>query len=383
MAEQKTGKGRLVSWIVILIAVGFLALAFYNYRRSQREKTTAVKTVTPVPVAVVKVEETQMERLLETSGDLRSRVDVYVFPKIAGRVIEKIMVDKGDRVEKGQLLIVLDASLVKARFERSIAAMDAARSRLELLQKDRQRLEFLFAHKAAPRQQLDRISAQYKTAAAALKEAKAAHREIQVMLDDHSIKAEIDGVVADRFFDPGNLSDTKKPILRLADESLMKIELAAPETDFSRLRLGMRAEFKVAAYPQKLFHASLVKMNPVFDPTTRTVKLELQAANDGYLLRSGMYAQVKLYLGRQNVLAIPREALNRLPGSGSYYVFIIENDRASHRNIKVGLRQGELVAVVDGLHPGELVVVKGQNRLQDAMPVHLVNGQTRPKEQQQ
>lgn len=383
MADHNSGKGRLLSWMVILIAVGFLALAFYNYRRSQREKTTAVKTVTPVPVAVVKAAETRMERLLETSGDLRSRADVYVFPKIAGRVIEKILVDKGDRVKKGQLLVVLDASLVKARFERSTAAMAAARSQLELLQKDRQRLEFLFEHKAAPRQQLDRILAQYKTAAAALEEAKAAHREIQVLLDDHFMKAEMDGVVAERFFDPGNLSDTKKPILRLADESLMKIELAAPETDFSRLRLGMQAEFKVAAYPQKIFHASLVKMNPVFDPATRTVKLELQTANDGYLLRSGMYAQVKLYLGRQHVLAIPREALNRLPGSGSYYVFIIENERARQRNIKVGLRQGERVAVVDGLHPGELVVVKGQNRLRDGMPVHLVNGQIKSKEQQQ
>jgi len=198
MAEQKTGRGRLTTWIVIMVAVAFLALAFYNYHRSQKEETTAVKEVTPVPVTVVKVEEGEMERLLETSGDLRSRVNVYVFPKISGRVIEKILVDKGDRVKKGQLLVILDASLVKARMERANAAMDAVRSRLELLEKDQKRLEFLFAHKAAPRQQLDRISAQYKAAAAGLKEAEAARREIQVLLADHAIKAEIDGVVAER-----------------------------------------------------------------------------------------------------------------------------------------------------------------------------------------
>jgi RND family efflux transporter MFP subunit len=383
MAEQKTGRGRLISWLVIMIAVGFLALAFYNFRRSQRENISAVKEVTPVPVAVVKAEEVDMERLLETSGDLRSRVNVYVFPKMAGRVIEKILVDKGDRVKKGQLLVILDASLVKARMERANAAVDAVSSQLELLQKDRQRLEFLFAHKAAPRQQLDRISAQYKAAAASLREAKAARREIQVLLADHAIKAEIDGVVAERFFDPGNLSDTKKPILRLIDESLMKIELAASETYFSRLRLGLPAEFRVAAYPEKIFHASLEKMNPVLDPVTRTVKLELQAENHERLLRSGMYARVKLYLGSQNVLAIPREALNRFPGSGSYYVFIIENDRARQRNVKVGLRQGERAAVISGLHAGELVVVKGQNRLQDGMTVCLVSSQPQQKERQQ
>ncbi|NIA19474.1 MAG: biotin/lipoyl-binding protein [Xanthomonadaceae bacterium] len=129
MAEQKTGKGRLISWIVIFIAVGFLALAFYNYHRSQKEKTTAVKEVTPVPVAVVSAEEGEMERLLETSGDLRSKVNVYVFPKVAGRVIERILVDKGDLVKKGQLLVILDASLVKARMERADAAVDAAHSR--------------------------------------------------------------------------------------------------------------------------------------------------------------------------------------------------------------------------------------------------------------
>ncbi|MCK4377822.1 MAG: efflux RND transporter periplasmic adaptor subunit [Deltaproteobacteria bacterium] len=383
MDEQKTGKDWLMSWIVILIAVGFLVLAFYNFRRSQREKISAVKEVTPVPVAVVKAEETEMERLLETSGDLRSRVNVYVFPKVAGRVIEKILVDKGDRVKKGQLLVILDASLVKARMERANAATDAARSQLELLQKDRQRLEFLFAHKAAPRQRLDRISAQYKAAAAGLREAEAVRREIQVLLADHAIKAEIDGVVAERFFDPGNLSDTKKPLLRLTDESLMKIELAAPETYFPRLRLGMQADFQVAAYPQKLFHASLVKMNPVFDPATRTVKLELQAANDGHLLRSGMYAQVRLHLGSRKVLAIPREALNRLPGSGSYYVFVIDDGRAHQLNIKVGLQQGERVEVISGLQPGELVVVKGQNRLQEGIPVVLRGNQPQQKERQQ
>ncbi|MCD6388743.1 MAG: efflux RND transporter periplasmic adaptor subunit [Desulfobulbaceae bacterium] len=383
MAEQKTGKGRLISWIVIMIAVGFLVLAFYNYRRSQREKITAVKEMPPVPVAVLKVEEVFMDRLLETSGDLRSRANVYVFPQIAGRVIEKILVDKGDRVKKGQLLVVLNASLVKARFERASAAVDAACSQLELLQKDRQRLQFLFEHKAAPRQQLDRIFAEYKAAAASLKEAEAARREIRVLFDDHSIKAEIDGVVAERFFDPGNLSDTKKPILRLSDESLMKIELTAPETYFSRLRLGMQAEFRVAAYPQKLFHASLEKMNPVFDPATRTIKLELQVANDGYLLRSGMYARVRLHMGSQKVLAISREALNRLPGTGSYYVFVVENNRVHQRNIKVGLRQGEQVAVISGLQPRELVVVKGQNRLQDGMAARLISNQPQQKERQE
>ena len=383
MAEQKTGKGRLITWIVIMVAVAFLALAFYNYHRSQKEETAAVKEVTPVPVAVVSAEEGEMERLLETSGDLRSRVNVYVFPKVAGRVIEKILVDKGDQVKKGQLLVILDASLVKARMERANAAMDAVRSRLELLEKDQKRLEFLFAHKAAPRQQLDRISAQYKAVAASLREAKAARREIQVLLADHAIKAEIDGVVAERFFDPGNLSDTKKPILRLSDESLMKIELTAAETYFSRLCLGMRAEFWVAAYPEKLFHASLEKMNPVLDPATRTVKLELQAENHERLLRSGMYARVKLYMGSQNVLAIPREALLRLPGSGSYYVFVVENGLAHQRNIKVGLQQGERAAVISGLQSGEPVVVRGQNRLQDGIPVVLTGNQLQQRENQQ
>ncbi len=383
MAEQKTGKGRLISWIMIFIAVGFLVMAFYNYRRSQREKISVAKESVPVSVAVVKAEEILMERLLETSGDLHPRLDVYVFPKLAGRIIEKILVDKGDRVEKGQLLVVLDDSQVKARLARADAVLAAAQSQLELLKKDRQRLEFLFAHQAAPRQQLDRISAQFKSAAASLKEAAAARREIQVVLADHAIKAEINGVVAERFFDPGNLSDTKKPLLRLADESMMKIVLAAPETDFSSLHEGMSAEFRLDAYPDEVFHASLARMNPVLDPATRTVKLELRAANEGRRLRAGMYARVKLHLGSQKVLALPRETLLRLPGSGSYYVFVIENGLAHQRNIKVGQLRGEKAAVAGGLREGELVVVKGQNRLRDGMSVRMFTDQPELGEKQQ
>ena len=150
MAEQESGKGRIISWIAIIIAVGFLAMAFYNYRRSQAKKKTVVKEAASVPVTVAKVEEFLMERLLETNGDLRPLVDVYVFPKIAGRVIEKILVDKGDRVKKGQLLVVLDDSLVKARLARANAALDAARSSWDCWRRIKSGWNFSFPIKPLP-----------------------------------------------------------------------------------------------------------------------------------------------------------------------------------------------------------------------------------------
>lgn len=150
MVEKKTGRAHWAVVFTMLLAFGFLALAFYNYQRSLKEETPAASKAAPIPVAVVPAKEVSLERLLETSGDLHPRLDNYVFPKVAGRVIEKILVDKGDQVKKGQLLVILDASLVKARKERMVAAVAAARSQMDVLAKDKKRLPGIFSPGSRP-----------------------------------------------------------------------------------------------------------------------------------------------------------------------------------------------------------------------------------------
>jgi multidrug efflux pump subunit AcrA (membrane-fusion protein) len=84
-----------------------------------------------------------------------------------------------------------------------------------------------------------------------------------------------------------------------------------------------------------------------------------------------MFAHVRLYFGKKQALVISRDALNKVPGTGNYYVYVIKEQKACLRNIQIGLKQGNRVQVLSGLHEGEQIVVKGQNRLKDGMLVEV------------
>ncbi|MBN2332745.1 MAG: efflux RND transporter periplasmic adaptor subunit [Deltaproteobacteria bacterium] len=372
MASSKNGKGRMMTVVVLLVLAGFLLFAFYNVHRSRQEKPQTAAVAAPIPVSTIRAARGPLDWVVATSGDLQSLEDVYVFPKFSGKMIEKILVEKGDRVKRGQLLVILDEEMVNAQVKRAVAAVDVAASQVAMLEKDYQRLAFLYEHKAAPKQQLDRVEAQHDAAQAGLREARAALDELTIVAGDHRIRAAIDGLVADRYVDAGNLADRTKPLLRLANDTTLKVKIAVPEIDYPHVRLGMSGEFSVDAYPRRRFNGTVATITPTLDPATRTAGVELQLPNDNLELRAGMFAHVILRLGRKEALLIPRDTLNRLPGSGSYYVFVVEEGKARLRNISVGLKQGNRVAVTAGLEDGELVVIKGQNRLQDGAAVNLV-----------
>ena len=99
----------------------------------------------------------------------------------------------------------------------------------------------------------------------------------------------------------------------------------------------------------------------------------LVVPNKDKLLRSGMFAHVRLYLGGKSTLVVNRDALNKLPGTGNYYVYVVQKDKAVLKNVETGFTQGNYVEVTNGLTEGEKVVVKGQNRLKDGVPVVVVN----------
>jgi RND family efflux transporter MFP subunit len=131
----------------------------------------------------------------------------------------------------------------------------------------------------------------------------------------------------------------------------------------------MGAEFRVDAFPGKVFKGIVSVINPTLDPATRTGRIEIHIPNKDLTLHSGMFAHVRLALGEREALVISKDALNRLPGTGSYYVYVVEGGKALMKNIKIGVSQEDHVEVLEGLKVGEQVVVKGQNRLKDGTSV--------------
>ena len=170
------------------------------------------------------------------------------------------------------------------------------------------------------------------------------------------------------------MSSVTQPIIRISSEERVKVVTTVTEKDFPHVKRGMECKITVDAFPDMIFRGNVSIINPTLDPATRTGEIEIFIPNKDRVLRSGMFAHIKLYLSERSALVINRDALNRLPGTGSYYVYIVQNGRAVLKNVKTGIAQGNYVEITDGLTEGEQVVVKGQNRLKDGVPIIVEQG---------
>ncbi|MBW2095069.1 MAG: efflux RND transporter periplasmic adaptor subunit [Deltaproteobacteria bacterium] len=383
MEREKKRKGKLGLVVAAIAILVFGAITAYNYWTFKTRKKKKKKKEIVVPVETEPARYMDLAWDLEQMGDLRPLGEVYVSPKIPGKIIEKILVEKGDFVRKGDLIAVLEKDIILAQIREAKAGLAAAKARLkeveanlDVIRKDRVRLGKLVKSHAVSQQKMDQIEARFEAAQASRKlamaqveKAKSSLNLLDILLKDHDVRAPISGYISARYMDAGAMSDTKKPIVRVSDESVIKIVTTVTEQDYPHIRKGMEAEIRVDAFPEKVFKGSVSIINPTLDPATRTGLIEIHVPNKNLLLRSGMYSHIRLHLGNRRALVISKDGLNRLPGTGSYYCFVVRKDRAILKNIVVGLTQGDRAEVKEGLKAGEEVVIKGKNRLQDGTMV--------------
>jgi HlyD family secretion protein len=131
----------------------------------------------------------------------------------------------------------------------------------------------------------------------------------------------------------------------------------------------MPVEISVDSYSGKIFKGKVTILSPTIDPTTRTGEIEIHFDNKEKMLRSGMFARIKLFLGQKESTVVLRDSLLKLPGTGSYYVYVVENGKAVQKNIKIGIGEGNFVEVISGLGPGEQVVLTGQGLVKEGVAV--------------
>lgn len=362
---------RAVMGLVLGIAVVLLIVSAFNVARLRTRVSETTEVTAVVPVAVRSARLATVEETLKTTGDLLPIQDVYLYPAVAGKKVRQVSFERGQTVAEDALVAQLDDAEVAARLQQAEAAVRAARTQVELLAKDRERFEGLYRERAVAKQRLDHIQAEHRAAHARLEEAQAALKALREVHRDFFLRSPIRGVLAERYVDPGNLTDTKKPIVRITDETVLKVVFHVPERDFGLVRTGMKGSCRLDAYPGRVFQGTVAVASPVLDPRTRTATAELHVPNPDLTLRSGMFAHVTVPLATRETLVVDRDALVRMPGTGQPYVFVVEGGKARMRNVRLGVEQETAVEVQEGLRPGDQVIVRGQNRVADGSSVEI------------
>jgi RND family efflux transporter MFP subunit len=188
--------------------------------------------------------------------------------------------------------------------------------------------------------------------------------------EDTLIRAPFAGFVTERAATLGEYVVPGLVAARVVKTSPILLHALIPETEAARITVGAPAVAQVAAYPGREFQGRVRVLSPTVDATTRTMTAQIAFANGDNTLRPGMFGTVRLSDPvSTRVVLIPRAAA-AVDGPGDTHVFVISGDVATSRRVRLGDAQGDLILVISGVTPGEVVATSGLTRLRDGMRVH-------------
>jgi RND family efflux transporter MFP subunit len=151
----------------------------------------------------------------------------------------------------------------------------------------------------------------------------------------------------------------------------VKVSGGVTERAFTSVKKGQPATVTLDALPGKTFEASVSRVSSTLDPVTRTGTVEVKLPSEG-IIKPGMFARVEIQLGERTAWVLPRDAIQRLAGTGKYVCYVLQGDETSLRNIDVGKEQGEWVEIVSGLGPEDDVIATLSRKIVDGAKVRVI-----------
>jgi membrane fusion protein (multidrug efflux system) len=308
-----------------------------------------------VPVEVAPVTRRSISSFIETNGTLEAENEVDLVARTSAPIVE-IRVEEGDAVRAGQVLARLDEIENRAELEIARVALNEATLAYE-------RANTLKDENLISPEIYEQTLSDYESARAQVDAG-------QIQLDYTVIKAPFKGLIIARYVKLAEQVGPGSALFRISDFDPLLCPVQVPERDLPHIRVEQSGYITVEPYPNERFDASVLRISPVVNAATGTIKvtLEVRARN---LLRPGMFSRVFIETAtRPDALVIPKSALS-LESIGDT-VFVADGEIASRREVTLGFREGDFVEVVSGVAEDESVVVVGQDGLSDRTPIHIL-----------
>lgn len=342
---------------------------------SEKKETAVVKP----PVAV----DSQVATLaaitdaIEVTGTLEPKFSVDVKTQIPG-LVKQVYVTEWVRVHKGQPLARIDVSETEALLKRAEAGIESAKaglaqSQVALSRAEREQARVLKLKESglATQQAVDDAGTETAAASARLAAARAQigvaeeeARQARARLQKGLVVAPIDGTVALRAVNTGDLASdaaAASPIFRIVDNRILNLTVTVSSADSARIKTGQPLQFTVDSLPGKTFSGTVMYINPELSAGDRSLKVIAEVRNSPEILKGGLFVKGRVVTGnRTNLLLVPRSALATLDmdkKTGS--LFVINKAVAQRRDVTIGNVSGDLVELTTGIKPGERYVTRG------------------------
>ena len=287
----------------------------------------------------------------EVPATVRSKQTTHVAARILAP-IKAIHVKAGDTVKKGDLLIELDNRNNHANVAQSRENINAIRAKLIQAKSHYTRTKSLYSKESVTKAQLEQASANYQSLSAQLASAKQQLSSSQTTSSYSRIKATFSARVIDRFAEPGDLASPGIKLLTLYDPASLRIDANVRESLALTLKIGQQLETKIPAL-NKTIQAIIEEIVPAADPGARSFLIKAKIEHNGELL-PGMFARIKIPAGKAEQLLIPVSYVRQMGQLD--VVWVLENNTAIRRFVRIGQNTGDKVLIISGLSAGEKLI---------------------------
>ncbi|MFN8415501.1 MAG: efflux RND transporter periplasmic adaptor subunit [Cytophagaceae bacterium] len=334
-----------------ILLVGLIVFQLYSNKKAINESKQVVdRTKIPVAVSVATVEEKALSSSFQLPATLAPFEESTISVTVSGK-IEKLSIENGSYVRKGQIIGAIDARVKQLNLE-------AVELSLDKLKRDYERTKELYEGKAAT--ETNMLDAKY-----AYDNKRIEAEQLRRQIADANIVAPFTGVISNKKLNAGEFTNVGSVIATIVNIDKLKAIVYVNEKDAYRLKLGQNVTVNADVYAGQDFKGKITFISPKGDDSHNYMVEVLIDNNGKSTLKAGTYVMVQFQVGgSSNALQIPKIALAE--GVKNPYVYIINGNTAELRKVVVGREVGEYIEVISGLQQGEKVVVNGQ--------INLING---------
>lgn len=367
--------------VLALIAGAVRAISVKRQQAQAAASTVQVQNQIELRASdVLRVEPRELIQSLPITGTIKAVHFAAIKARVAGEV-KAFTVREGDAVKAGQVLARIDPVEYQNRWEQAREQADAARAQMDIAQRQWDTNQALVAQGFIAKVALDNSQASLQAAQASYRAAVAGAEVARKALDDASLRAPFDGVIASRLAQAGERVGVDVKLLELVDPSQLEVEVALSASDSVDVRIGQVAQLQVEDRPDTLT-ARVKRISPSAQAGSRSVLVFLALdAQPG--LRHGLFVKGTLGTTQSRVLAVPLEAIRT--DRARPYVQVVADEQVVHRPVEMGLRGTEvngrdanpIWVAVQGLNEGDTVLQGQLGPLREGLRV-IQSGERKP-----
>jgi membrane fusion protein (multidrug efflux system) len=311
-----------------------------------------------IPVKVSTLAKTKIARTIDYTATILPFEEVNMAPSTPGR-IDKIYVEVGDKVNKGDDLFLMDRT-----------QLYQLELQLSSLSKELSRLDTLLKSGSAKQQQYDQMKTQYDVT----------KTNVDFMKENTLLKAPFYGVVTGKYFENGEMysgspttSTGRSAVVTVMQVNPLKVNVSITEQYYPLIRMGMKAEITSDVYKNDKFTGSVYRISPTINSGTRSFNVELELPNKNDLLKPGMYVRVSMDLGEVETFVVPANTVLVQEGTNIRYVFTEKNNVAERIEVTLGKRFDDQLEIISAnLKEGDRLITEGQARLINGDKIEII-----------